>query len=686
MPHPYLYFSKRNIEAFREKIKTDAAAAERYRRAVKDADALLQEEFVSENFANGRNSLHGNFWDLGSQTNKMNRALGTKYLVEGDMACAEKLKALIRHFIGFERWYAESYRNRTPVPWHSDLCSTGMTLAVGTTFDIIYDTLTPAERREFAEGIFRLGVKPALSDWAFPETRLHAVDSMGHNWWAVCIAEPATALLALKDDLPGENIGAIFACVNEALAAYFGYAGNVLFNKFRNYDAEGLFYESIGYFEYGTGTPLRYLWCYERYFGDNAVLRKAMPAHMGDAMMKFSYPYTENDKTAFAYMNFGDSDFFGNRDYLVKYLRRLGLDSAAVRAASATLQTELWDEIEGYSSACEDGSLEDLPKTALFPSGYVLARDSWQPNSTLLAIKSGYCWNHSHNDSGTFNIAYKGAPFIIDSGRCDYDSPLYHPYYCQDEAHNVIRIGGEGRRHEELYRGTKFPGAVIDVREGKDFLFVQTDCTGPMAHLCSRLYRSFFWLDYDLLVIVDEAFCHSENTAEFSLHYAGECVAEGDGFRITDGERQGLLTPVFPGGMVAAYKDGHKDHEPDKTAPYLTLTTPEKARKHLLIHTLALGEKGDTEITHISGKNADGVQIRRGEKTRQIWFNHMADGHIMHDNSNAVIAGYDTDAYMLMTTKRGDDPCEALCICGSYLRKEGRVLFSDFVKKTGIYR
>ncbi len=687
MPHPYLYFTKNNVESFRDKIKTDDAAAKRYREAVKDADDLLKEPFVTEDFANGRDSLHGNFWNLGGQTNRMNHALGTKYLVEGDKACAEKLRALIRHFIGFERWHAESYCRRTPVPWHSDLCSTGMALAIATTYDLIYEELTPAERKEFAAGIFELGVKSAMTDWVFPETRLHAVDSMGHNWWAVCIGEAATALLALKDDLPGVDTNGVFALVNEALATYFGYEGNVLFNKIRNYDAGGLFYESIGYFEYGTATPLRYLWCYERCFGDNEVLRRAIPQNLGDALMSFSYPYTKDGKTEYAFMDFGDSDFFSIRDSLVKYLRRTGLDSAAVRAASALLPTELWDEIEGYSAACDDGSVNSLPKTVVFPSGYLLSRSTWEPDGTLFAVKSGYCWNHSHNDSGTFNIAFKGAPFITDGGRCGYDDPLYHAYYCQDCAHNVIRIGDEGRRDEELYRGTKFPGSVSDWREGEDFLFVQTDCTGPMAHLCSRLYRNFFWLDDNLLVIVDEIYCHKENTAEFTLHYMGECTGRGKGFLIADGERRGILTPVFPENMAAGFREGHMPQEPESKVPYLVLTTPEKARNHLLIHTLQLDDgTGEAAVTRITGENAEGVEIVHGGKTRQIWFNRMADGHVMHDNSNAVIAEYETDAYMLMITRRGDDPPAVLSVCGSYLRKDDRVLFSSFTKKTGLYR
>lgn len=682
MPHPYLYFSKNNILSYREKIKTDETLKAKYLETIKDAPELLNEEFVSEDHANGRNSLHGNFWDLGRQTNIMTKALGTKYLVDGDIECAEKLKKLIKHFTGFERWYAESYKKRTPVPWHADLCSTGMTLAIATAYDMIYDFLSEEERKGFAKRIFELGVKPALSDWAFPETRIHAVDSMGHNWWAVCIAEPATALLSLKDNLPDEDVSGILDCVNHALASYFDYQGNTLFNKYRNYDDGGLFYESIGYFEYGTATPLRYLWCYERYFGENKVLRSALPKNMADALMSFSYPYSENGKTKFAFMNFGDSDFFDDKQFITKFLRRNNLSSPALNALSKNYTTDVWDDIEGYTADSGEADLNALRKTNYFPSGYVITRDSWNEDGTMFAVKSGYCWNHSHNDSGTFNIVYKGSPFILDSGRCDYDDKLYHAYYCQDDAHNVIRIGEKGRRHEELYRGTKFNGKIIDSYESNDFLFIQADCTGPMAHLCSRLYRNYFWLDNSTLVLFDEAYCHEENTAEFTLHYAGNCIKDGNRYLISDGERKATLTSVFPEGMIYSEKDGHPDHKPDEIIPYLELKTPTEERKHLLIHALELGE-GKSEISHLSGKNYDGIKITKGSKERRIIFNHMADGHIMHDNSNNIIEGYDTDAYILMfDDDKETETRKIFMVCGSYLRKDGKPVFASFTKKT----
>lgn len=683
MTHPSLFFTKTDIDNYKNRILSDAKLKEKYEAATKDAKKLLADEFVSEDYANGRKSLHGNFWDIGRQTSAMAMCLGTKYLIEGDEKCAEKLKKLLAHFCSFERWHAESYSVRTPVPWHSDLCSVSMAIAAATVYDFIYDALTTEEKELFADRILHLGVMSALGDWVLPETRIHAVDSMGHNWWAVCIGDAATALLAIKDDLKNVDTDGILDSTNRALAAYFSYKGNVLFNKFGNYDASGLFYESIGYFEYGTATPLRYLDCYERTIGRNEVLRAAIPENLGDALLSFSYPYSKDGKTEYAFFDFGDSDFDRDCTFLVKELIKTGYGNSTLRTYAKTGGTDLYEDIAGFSTDFDDDKIS-LKKTAFFPSGYVVTRENWEPDSTALAIKSGYCWNHSHNDSGSFIIAYKGKPIIIDSACCGYDNKLYHPFYCQDDAHSVIKIGGEGRRHEELYRGTKFPGGIIDSAEDEDCLFVQADCTGPMAHLCSRLYRNYFWFDNSVLVIFDEIYCHEEKTAEFSLHYAGHCTQDGTVFRIDDGDNHAVLTPVFPEGLIYSEKTGYAPHKPEETVPYLELQTAEKARKHLIITVLSLGENTPT-IEFIHEKDCDGVKLVSGELERRIWFNNMADGHVMHDNSNTFIEGFETDAYMLaITENKLTGTSKVLSVCSSYLRKDGKVISADFIKKTDI--
>ena len=683
MQHPYLFFSQADIERFRDKIRTDAAAKERYDKAVEKAEEYLNEPFVTWEHADGSETQHANFGALNGQANKLCDCLGLKYLIEGDERCARRLKELIVCFTGFERWYAHSYYVRQPNPWHSDLCSTATTLALGRIYDIIYNYLTPAERDELAAGIWEKGVRPALGDWALPETRIHAVDSMGHNWWAVCIAEAATALLAVREHLPEATVSHALYHTDRALAAYMTYPGNTLFNKTRSFDDKGMFYEGVGYDNYGSGTLMRYLWCSERYSGRNGTVRAALPDGLCEAPLHFLYPVTKDGKTAYLSLDFCDSDTDNVPERIARYAVMLGLDTSPVRALASTLGTGIWEEIAGYDFGSLKGSMEALPKTAFFSSGYAVARDTWEPDGTVFAVKSGMCWNHAHNDAGSFMIFHKGRPFFTDSGTCDYTSPKYHGFYCQDAAHSLLLIDGRSSRDEELYRGNKFPGAIIDGYEGKDFVFVQADATGPAAHLCSRLYRNFLWIENRLLVIVDDVFCHEPRIVQFSLHCDGTYRQEGGAVLFDNNGMTARLIAHQPGTKLAE-KAGHESHQQDVDKPYIELSDGARERTHTLFHSLELDpEQHPTDIERLESVDARGIRITDGDTEREIWYNRRADGHIMHDNSQNTIAGFDTDAYLMMITRdRREHTERVFAVCASFLRRGGKVYHSSYAKRT----
>ncbi len=687
MQHPNLFFTKYDAETFRERIKTDEKLRARYEAAVAKAEEYLTEEFITEEQANGRNtqSQHADFGSLNGQANRLCSVLGLKYAIEGDERCARRLKELLLHLIKFERWYGVSYTVRTPVPWHSDLCSTATTLALANIYDIIFDSLTEDERREISDGILQKGVLAALGDWCLPENRIHAIDSMGHNWWAVCISEAACAFLALSDSVDEAQKKSVIDCVNGALAGYLTYPGNRLFNKLRNFDDQGFFYESVNYDNFGTGMLLQYLWCSERYSGRNDMIRNALPAGLCDGLMNLAYPCTRDGKLFFEFPPFGDHSPDGRVDLITKYAVLTGIASDAVKAYASTGSNDIWDEIRGdYHPEALKGGVSYLPQAKIYSSGYSVKRSSWQTDATLLAIKSGYCWNHSHNDSGSFLLYHKGKPFFIDCGTCGYDSPLYHDYYCQDHAHSVLKIGGKGRRDEELYRGTRFPGAITDSYETDGLFYAQADSTGPMAHLCSRMYRNFLWFDDRTLVIFDDVYCHEEDTVDFTLHFNGTYAQNGNTVDFRYEDCRARLISHEPKNMILTEKQGHFDHMETENAPYIELSTAEKKRAHVLIHTLELDfDEHNVSYTRLEGKNAVGIRMAENGVERDIWFNLMADGHIMHDNSNNVIGGYDTDAYMLVVTRdtrRGTE--KVLMICGSYLRKDGKVYISSFTKLT----
>jgi oligo-alginate lyase len=98
------------------------------------------------------------------------------------------------------------------------------------------------------------------------------------------------------------------------------------------------------------------------------------------------------------------------------------------------------------------------------------------------------------------------------------------------------------------------------------------------------------------------------------------------------------------------------------------------------------------EIDPLTDNDAAGVRIADGKTVTEVWLNLMADGQRMHRNSNNVIDGWDTDAYLLALTRPvgadANDPdsvTRCFVACGSYLRKNGKVMLHSLSKVDAVF-
>lgn len=691
MKHPNFLVSEQQILQLRDRLAHDGETAARYRVFCDRREACLTEAFLTEEYANSAYTQHGNYYDVGAQLHRLVNVLGTLYALEDDREAGERLRDALLHAASFDVWTGPQNKDRD-VPWHSDLSTTRIAMELAAGYDLLFDMLTQEERDTIARAILDKGVMPLFEDWLLPETRIHALDSMGHNWWSVCIALAGAAMLPVSDYLEKERFDELITLVEEALIGFLTYPGCTLFNKVPNYDEHGLFYESVGYFCYGTSELLRYLWHAERYLGRRDALRNALPSGMGEAILSFAYPYVKEGKTQIGFLNYGDSAYTANIMPMVRWMRLAGYDSDALSAyASVASSEEDILSLLSYVMTSDSTQLGQLPKTAVYhKTGYAITRSSWQPDATLLAVKSGYTWNHAHADAGSFVLYDRGAPLLIDSGSCPYNDRLYRSYYCNDISHNVLLLDGQGQRYEEQIRGSKFSGSISDSFERQGLFYVQADATGPLAHLCSRAYRNFLWLDEKILVIVDDVLSHDDRTMQFLLHYDGERTLLDDGSHliVNDRSRARLFT-VHPNGVQATSCTGYRTGnygtvrgQEQVEMEYLSLSTPDAARVHSMIHVIALNEAADgLTVEPMEGRECIGVRISDGVTCREIWYNLRADGRRMHINSNNTLGEWDTDAYLLMT-EQGADAEGIFMVSGSYLRRGQKVRHASFAKTT----
>ncbi|WP_248924278.1 heparinase II/III domain-containing protein [Paenibacillus hamazuiensis] len=689
--HPYLYFNRAWAAQFRAELEKNERIRREWSGYLKLADQLLEQSFTDEAWADAEDSQHGRYGPPSEQVARMGTVLGLVYQVTGEKAYGDKLKSALLHYSGYRKWYGSGLLKNDP-PWHSELNTSRFCHGFAVGYDCIYDLLDAGERRQIRRALVELGIRPTLRDWVLPETRIHALDSMGHNWWAVMIALAGVGVLAVMDEEP-EAEGWLDEIVR-IFPEYFLYKGSVLGSKSPNYDEAGAFYESVNYANYGLYEYLVFRLAYrERYgftdFSDIPMLGKA-----GDFFLHTVYPASERPLT----VNFGDGHILSGAVQAVKLLLAGGYGDPRLR-----WYLQEWNADYGFYDfiyheriwGAEAKSPSREEKSALYSEiGWAVMRSGWEKDQTLLAVKSGFTWNHAHADAASFVLFHGGKPLLIDSGNCSYGRPEYHDYYLQSEAHNVVLFNGQGQSGEDLPRGVKEPGQVYHLVDHAGLRYVYADAAGPMAHHFSRNFRHFLWVE-GVILIIDDVRAHREGTFQWLLHCEGEAAVEArDTLHIRNGGAQAIVRTLFPRELERKEKIGLADHDPDTKVTYFSFETTRPAREAKIITAvIPVDPAGPVpKVTSLEGHEMLGARIERGGKVTEIYLNLRADGRIMHRNCIGTFDGWETDAYLLAFTRSADaweaglSAVERCFIShGSFLRCGGHPLFSSMSRATACW-
>ncbi len=687
-PHPRLFFTAENMEQFRRRIGQDEALRQSWLKMRERADRLLEERLVSKEYSEGGRGQHGNYGRPSKQITSMGSVLGLAYQMTGEKRYAEKLRQALIHYGTFSRWAGDAKRDP---PWHSELNTARFCFGYAVGYDCIYDFLSEADRKTIAQSMVRLGIAPTLDDWVLGEKRIHALDSMGHNWWSVCVSMAGLAALSLVGDEPQAQEWV--DRVSDSFLEWFYYSGNILQNKSTNFDSEGAFYESANYADYALSEYLLFRLAYSNAQPgskppDIALLEKA-----GDFFIHTCYPGSDSTLS----VNFGDSSLRAHGARTLRLLVANGYDADEYRWYVSRTDPGLGDPIALVccQSQGEASIPSDLPRSASYCDiGWAVMRSSWDDDATMLAVKSGFAWNHAHPDAGSFILFHAGKPLIIDSGNCSYSRREYSSYYRRSKAHNVILHNGQAQNPEDCGgggdRGVVTSGHVHKLLDMAGFKYVLADATGPTSWKFSRNYRHFMWID-GIILIVDDVRTHEAGKLEWLLHYAESVNKRGEDFLISNGPAKAIVRPLFPETMAVTEKMGLKDHDPDTEVVYLALSPEEPTREMKFITAILPippgGEEDLPRLERLTSREAIGVRIHGTETITEVYLNLRADGRKMHRNSNNIIAGWDTDACLLAITRPvgsdESDPDAAVryfVACGSYLRRNGKVVLDSLSK------
>ncbi|HWB92627.1 MAG TPA: heparinase II/III family protein [Puia sp.] len=691
--HPYLFFTPAAVDAFKTRIRSDTAIAGRWQDIRARAD----------------NSLMGGKADM--------ETLCLVYRVTGDKKYATRAKELLLHLVSQPAW--DGMDDRTP-RWNSGLNTGKDCFATALGFDCVYDDLSVTERKAIAEKIVSLGIRPSMDDWMSSDRRLHSLNSMGHNWWSAVVNEAGVASLAVMDEIPQARGWA--REVMRASSEWFDFAGSVLDNKPRSFDRDGGFYESIGYANFGLSEYLNFRLAWTNAFGRITMPYDSMLVRTMDWFIHGCYPNTGELQS----LNFGDSNPFANAAQPVTLMMALGFHKQSFDWYLG--QAEKGMEPNGRQRPSplallyqpeehKPALIPELPPSALYRDmGWATLRSSWDTNATLLGVKCGFTWNHAHADAGSWVLYHQGKNLVIDGGDAFYGSDEYSNYFVRSQAHNVMLFDGKAQDPQDEYHAVKNPGALYHLMDGGGIKYLLADAQGPTAHYFLRNFRSFLWIG-NVILVIDDVKAFEPGKFEWLLHYSRLARQHGPDIEITDGDAGILVRPLFPETLPMGYPHdfpekmvletrlGYKDHDVKTRLPYYAISPPEPASRQKFINAIILldtnnrpvttftgssGANGASarshlpEIQRLQGVDYIGVRIRQDGKVTDVYFNLLADGRLMHRNSNAVIDGWETDAYLLAVTypenKGAGDASDYFIANGSYLRRQGASILQSLSK------
>ena len=677
--HPSLLFTPQRVEAAKKAVGADTAMAAAWQKILAEADVQLQKGDV-----------------------RKLEYPALAYQMTGDKKYSDKIREVLGKTAKVKSWADAEIMARTP-SWRSELQMAHRAFQLALAYDAVYADMSPAERSEVARGLYRLAVEPLLGDWINEPTRIHSLNSMGHNWWTSCVGMGALLGLAISNEVPEAAAGAEAAV--EALPEWFDFAGDVIQRKPRTFDRDGGMYESINYASFGITEAL--------------LLRMAwLNSHPGAKLedipqMELIAPFfchVAYPRTGMLHsINFGDShkNVTGEGSMLLAYA--MGAENPDVLWYRS--QLEPGQHREGFPLHFPMGFLytprdkkapatPDLPQSHLWTDfGWATMRDSWEPDATMLAVKSGATWNHSHADANSLILFHKGVDIIKDAGNCSYGKPEYRKYFFQSEAHNVVRFDGEGQPTFQQYHGTMLPGSVSGLVDGGNIKYVLADGTGPMSHALNRNFRHFLWID-DVIYVVDDLGSHKPGHFEWLWHPGGEVKKKGFDLHVTNGESSVAIRPLYPAPLAPSnyvhdypenlYWEVCEGPKEDLSGneEYWSFHMPQTADRVKGVTAIMLKDSPDQKelpvIERREGKDWIGLRVTSKGRVTDLYINQLADGRLMHMNSWIEADGWTTDAYMFAVCyPEGSDPSQAREVFighGSSLRRGDDVRFASLSK------
>ena len=176
--HPSLLYTPQRIQQVKQRMQHEPKLQEAWGDIKRTADEALQKK----------------------DFNRLDY-LSLAYLMTDNKEYADVIKEILLKTVEAESWGDVEMMARIPA-WRSQLGMAHKSFLSAVGYDAAYNVMSSSERKKIAEGLKRLAVEPALGDWLLEPTRIHSLNSMGHNWWTSCVCQGGILALSLQNELP----------------------------------------------------------------------------------------------------------------------------------------------------------------------------------------------------------------------------------------------------------------------------------------------------------------------------------------------------------------------------------------------------------------------------------------------------------------------------------------------------
>ena len=587
---------------------------------------------------------HENYGNAAGPFSGAMQNLSFAYCVTEDKKYFEKARELMLKYCTYSRWHGKGALGKGELITGHFL--TGMSYGWGTFSELFSED----DKKYLADRIYTLGIRAQLDDWVLPGTKIHCFDTMGHNWWPVCVSSGALAAIVMSDYLPDGKALADKCC--KGLEAWFGYKGNPINMKPATLD-NGAFYEGIVYYNYSLFEYLRFAEAYiavtgNTPFDDEEIIKKS-----AEFLVNCFYPSTKDDYV----IGFNDCDetlYFSAVPYMLSRYPDIGILRYYTNHSMHSQDTVIINRLIRFRELYLLSEEKPVSLSVCYDKiGWAIFRDSFDENANLLAVKCGDSWNHAHCDAAHFIFFTNGSPEIFDSHRCPYGNDIYRDYYVQSKAHNVILFNGNGQCPDDHHHHVRPKGELYNFTHNGNYRYVCADASGPMGRYFRKHLRHFLWAD-DIIIIYDDIWAYEKGEANFLLHSDDNTC-----FR--------MLTPC-----EKRTENGYLGNEiKEVTFTSYNRQTDDYGRVKF-ISAICLNEG----ISPVFEEITNGYKITYGSKN--IYINAISDHSVMHRNCFNTFDGILTDAVALV-----EDNNKYFVVNGSIIRKENEIILDEFARITG---